>query len=170
MAHSSMAIANAFLEQPGALGDLTQMQLQKLAYIAHGWNLAVSGEPLIGDSVHAWLHGPVFPQLYEHVRYFGAKPLPRLITDLDVDRFSFFSGEAEERGKPYKAKLSGREREVLDRVWKRYGPYNAFNLSRITHQPETPWFKTYAKYGRSARIPNELIREHYVELGRAAAA
>ncbi len=47
----STEIANEFLKMNGAMGRLTQMHLQKLVYIAHGWKLALVGEPLADDAI-----------------------------------------------------------------------------------------------------------------------
>lgn len=166
MPYSSMAVANEFLRKPGAIGRLTQMQLLKLVYIAHGWNLAVNGEPLVHESFHAWDYGPVAPELYDHLKYNGTQPIGRLIesTDNVANRFFNKGREAES----YVADLTPEEKDVIDRVWQRYGQFSAFKLSNLTHQPGTPWFDAYFTDRRSAVIPNESIREHYIELAKAA--
>src|ERR1700755_230202 len=92
MPYLSMAVANEFLKRPSALGVLTQMQLQKLTYIAHGWNLALNGARLVADDLKAWDYGQVFPWLYDHAKYFGKEPINRLIAQNDDDRVSFFIG------------------------------------------------------------------------------
>lgn len=70
--HRPEAIANEFLRKSGVL---TQMQLQKLAYMTHGWNLAVNGEPLVDREPEAWDRGPVFPDLREHIKAAGSRPI-----------------------------------------------------------------------------------------------
>src|SRR6476619_3832573 len=109
MPNVSMAIANEFLKKPGALGVLTQMQLQKLTYIAHGWNLALNERRLVSDELEAWDYGPVYPMLYDHAKYFGKSPIPRLITDRDDDKIAFFVGD-DAHGRPYQANLSPAEK------------------------------------------------------------
>jgi uncharacterized phage-associated protein len=165
-AHTSMAIANEFLRLQGAETGLTQMQLQKLAYIAHGWNLAINGEPLIAEDVQAWDNGPVFRELWDHVTRFGSAFITRLITP--ADRANMFV-KAQSKD-PYKAQLSDSEKKVIEHVWKRYGRYGAFQLSNMTHQPDTPWYKAYFGKGKNAVINPDDIRQHYVELARAARA
>lgn len=163
MPNTSMAIANEFLKMPGELGQLTQMQLQKLTYIAHGWTLALLNQPLAADEVQAWDYGPVFPDLYDHAKYFGSKPIDRLITKRDDNKLIFFVAP-EERGEPYVANLNPSEKDIIERVWKKYSVYGAFKLSNLTHQPGTPWYETYFGHGKNAPIPNEVIREHYLAL------
>jgi uncharacterized phage-associated protein len=168
MPNLSTAIANEFLRKPGGIGALTQMQLQKLTYIAHGWNLALTGARLVTDDLQAWDYGPVFPMLYDHAKFFGKSPIGRLITDRDDNKVSFFIGKNEEHAMPYVAVLSAPEREVIDRVWNKYSKYSAFTLSGLTHQPGTPWFETYFGPGKNSVITDDLIREHYLALARSA--
>jgi uncharacterized phage-associated protein len=166
MTHRAVEIANEFLRIPGAAGQLTQMHLQKLTYIAHGWNWAINGEPLINDEIEAWSFGPVVRDLYEHTKFFGSQPLDRPITpdDSQVARFFGKTGHAA----PYRAALTDRERQVIEQVWERYGRLSAIRLSELTHQPGTPWFQAFQR-GRNAQIDDESIRLYYDALAERAA-
>jgi uncharacterized phage-associated protein len=86
---------------------------------------------------------------------------------MDNQIFKFFRSKRPEDAEVYQARISGAERDVIDRVWRRYGQYSAFKLSDLTHKPGTPWFQTYFGEGKNAVIPNERIRAHYIELARA---
>lgn len=166
MPHRSVEIANEFLKRaPGQ--NLTQMQAQKLAYIAHGWNLAINGEPLIGEDVKAWPYGPVYPDLYEHTQFFGREPIRRLITPDDAKIARFF-GEGRSNAAPYKGAISAKESAVIDQVWRRYGSLSAIRLSELTHQPNTPWFRAFRNNGQGATLPEDEIRAHYLELAQRA--
>ncbi len=169
MAHRSTEIANEFLGEQRANGALTQMQLQKLAFIANGWNLVINGEPLIGETAEAWDYGPVYPDLYDHTKFFGKSVIGRKINAGDDDVASFF-GDRQPQGADYSASLAPREKAVIDHVWSRYGKFDGLTLSRMTHQPGTPWFETYKKRGKSAPIAADLIEQHYAELARRAQA
>lgn len=52
--YSAKEIANYFLEL-SAKKDISPLKIQKLVYIAHGWHLALYGEPLVQDELaEAW--------------------------------------------------------------------------------------------------------------------
>ena len=42
-----------------------------------------------------------------------------------------------------------------------YRECTAYQLSALTHQPNTPWDITRRKSGVGSEIPNRLIEEHY---------
>ena len=156
----SVAIANEFLRKAGAAG-LTQMQLQKLVYFSHGWNLALSNEPLTSDQPEAWDYGPVYPDLYDHTKYFGRSEITRQITPDDDEAARFFLG-GKRTSPPYRAELSGREQQIINHVWSRYGQLTGARLSALTHQPDTPWAAVYGDgVGKSRKIPNDIIDRHY---------
>ncbi|WP_106638619.1 Panacea domain-containing protein [Allosphingosinicella vermicomposti] len=163
--HRAVAIANEFLKRAGS-GGLTQMQLQKLVYFAHGWALALRDAPLVAEDVEAWNYGPVYRDLYDHTKYFGKDPIERLITPDDDEAARFFSRSKDPKA-PYEAELTDYERQLIDAVWMRYGKLSGARLSALTHQRNTPWFDTF-KSGRSEAIDNERIKQHYTELAAKA--
>lgn len=165
---SPAAIANGFLEKSGdEKKPITPMQLLKLVYIAHGWNLAVTGEPLFDEPVQAWPYGPVVPSLFHEFKRYGSSPIKHLaqvplkprepytkFADLDFETEAPFVEDETTNG-------------LIDWVWNGYGHLSGWQLSRMTHEPSTPWSITmdeYRKNGKSQTIPNDLIRAHYLEL------
>lgn len=143
MAHTALQVADKFIRLGQKSGKyFTQMQLLKLVYIAHGWMLATSNQPLIYNQVEAWQYGPVIPELYHELKYNGAKPIERPILSEEVS-------------------FSPHEEHVIDFTFKNYGNFSAFQLSDITHASNTPWSETF---GKSNYIPDNLIANHYKEL------
>lgn len=142
---SAIAVAQAFLDLAAHEGlSLTNMKLQKLVFFAHGVHLAAyDGAPLIEDPIRAWDFGPVIPPLYEKLRRFGKGTVDPTIAPtertLDPEGTGF---------------------QAIRSVWEAYKNYDAWALSRITHQPGSPWSKVWSvcKYND---IPNETIREYY---------
>ncbi|MEW9855898.1 Panacea domain-containing protein [Novosphingobium sp. M1R2S20] len=164
----AVAIANEFLAKAGSAG-LTQMQLQKLVYFAHGWTLAITGEPLTAEEPQAWNYGPVYSDLYDHTKYFGSKSIDRLLTPDDDDAARFFLHQASGLP-PYKATLTPTEKDIIDRVWKRYGGLTGSRLSALTHQTKTPWSRVFAGgSGKNRTIPNGMIKDHYTTIGNSVA-
>ena len=150
---SADAVANYFIER--SQGRLTHMQLQKLVYISHGYALA-SGQPLIENAIEAWEYGPVIPALYHKLKQWGAKPVA------DVVRASGPAGRESVPRVPEDYEL----RPILDKVYETYGKLSGFELSTITHRPDTPWSRAAAQGTLRAgpRIPDPTIAEHYKKL------
>lgn len=137
--------------------EVTQLQLQKLAFIAHGWHLAVFGNPLVpGEPFRAWKFGPVLPSLYDEFRECGAQP---------IGRFGWMYGE-DGPEEPFFHPLDDAS-ETLDFVVAQYGKYNGPELVNLTHRPGTPWHDI-THGGRSVgfdkTINDQLIKNHYKRL------
>lgn len=150
MAYKAATIANYFLDKASKEGRaVTPMQLIKLVYIAHGWALGYTGEPLLDETVQAWKYGPVIKSLYDSVKRYG-------------------SGAVSEPIRVWGQASSAVGEDIaplLDSVWKNYSPFSGVQLSAMTHLADTPWWKAWHDLdGKSqyfAEIPNDLIERHY---------
>lgn len=156
MAHSSLAIANEFIRRAQGARPLTHMQVQKLVYLAHGWNLGAYSRGLIEDDVEAWEFGPVIRRLYDALRGYGRGPVTRLIRWGDDTPFK--SDDYEEAY----AQLTAEENEIVNLVWEKYGSFPAFKLSALTHEPGTPWSNAFNQ-GRNRVIKTDSIRNYFAE-------
>lgn len=152
--YDSRAVANYFLSQK----RLTQMRLHRLIYYAHGWHLALRGEPLMDEFVEAWNYGPMTPTVFHEFKDLGLSPISRFATD-----FQPLTGRWD-RIPTIDADDQATER-LLDRVWTVYKVYSSAQLIHMTHEPGTPWSETRSKHPgiKNANIPNELIRRFFVE-------
>jgi uncharacterized phage-associated protein len=142
---SPFAVANYFIRKAGETGkSLTPMKLIKMVYIAHGWCLGLTGEPLITEKIQAWKYGPLIESLYRVFRKYGSSNIP-------------------ESGQVPDAPLEDSEvlRRFLDRVWAGYSGYSGLQLSTLTHQKDTPWSKVYTPLSFRKIIPDEEIKQHY---------
>lgn len=153
--YSSLTVANSFLKLGEEQGDpVSSMKLLKLVYIAHGWYLALTGRPLISDTIEAWKWGPVIPSLYRKVKRYGSGAITEKIDTGDAP-------EAVPASDVYGNRL-------VEYVWKAYGRKRAIDLSMITHKPGSPWHEVVSQYlGKTPHnlsIPSELIQKHYREL------
>ena len=140
MAYPAAAIANEFLRLADENGEfLTQMQVQKLVYFAHGWNLALTGEPLVKERLAAWDYGPVVKSLWKAFSDFGSGPITTRaqIPDWEGHQFrqwltpSINDGDYEE--------TNTYTRALVRKIWAQYGHLKAFELSELTHIPNSPW-------------------------------
>lgn len=55
------------------------------------------------------------------------------------------------------------EADLIDQVWRKYGPKSGLALSALTHAQGSPWDVTYRKFGQNSVIPKNLIREYYAK-------
>ena len=161
MPYSAKAIANAFIDIAQERGEkLTQMKLQKLVYVAHGWNLALLDSPLIEDTIEAWQYGPVIPTLYNEFRGYGRADINDRATDVVIRDNSFEI----EYVSPEVPLNDQQTRMLIQTVWDKYGHLSGPNLSDLTHRPGTPWSETFQNGIYHLPIDNMLIRNHFQKL------
>lgn len=145
--YSPLNIANKFIELACAAGmPITQMQAQKLTYIAHGINLGYKGTPLLTTPVCAWRYGPVVPVLYNHLKVYGRSPITQ-----SIQVPSAISQE-----------FDPMTEQLLQNVYNVYGKYTAEDLSAFTHREGTPWKQ--AMDSRMDIIPDSVIQDYYQKL------
>jgi uncharacterized phage-associated protein len=155
--HDSRALANEIISLAGANGRaLTIMQLLKLAYFAHGWSLGVHDRPLSKHAVQAWQYGPVFPHIYKALSGTGSRAIESLLID-------------KKTGAPFESEFSDEDRSIIASVIEGYGDAHAFALSKITHEPNSPWDITFKTSGPYSEIPDDLIKAYFKEVVRDAA-
>ena len=161
MPYDALAVANYFLDLASRQQKtLSAMKIQKLVYYAHGWNLAITDEPLIDEVVQAWEYGPVIPSVYHAFKKFGSGPIKEKARELrivDEGDESFFDT-------PMVPDSDTMTVALLGTIWEAYGDLSAVQLSNLTHQSDSPWHQTYiANMGRKGvGIPDDLIRNDFV--------
>jgi uncharacterized phage-associated protein len=155
--YRAKTIALFFLE----LGEkdripISPMKLQKLIYFAHGWCLAITGQPLIEESIEAWRYGPVISNIYYWFRKFGANPIQLDEIDTDVEDWQRLA----------KMKRDQETVELLTRVWDVYKGYDALELSEMTHLPTSPWELAREKISDlkfNVTIDDEQIKKYFIQ-------
>ena len=170
---SARSIANYFIDKSiDDKDEVTQMKLQKLTYIAHGWCLALLNRPLIRDSVQAWEYGPVYPGLYHELKEFGRRPIQQQIQDwvIDSESDTFALQPASIHMESDNEEDKHRISALLEKVWEVYKPFSALELSAMTHERGTPWDFIVNRFPgirqKHMPIPNEIIKKHYEEMAR----
>ena len=155
---NAVAVANYFVRKSLDSGiPVTPMKLVKLVYVAHGWYLGLTGEPLIAEGVQAWKYGPVVPSVYASFKDYGGNPITEPVGALNAN------GQM-----VYYSITSPELTSFLDKIWDEYKDYSAVELSALTHQEETPWFETWHNKGgkdtRAVLIANDAIQSHYKQV------
>ena len=132
------------------LGEVTPLMLQKLLYFIQGVYSALYGRPIFEEDCRAWVHGPVYPEVYELFRDFKYNPI-------DDARFALLKGM--ENG------LTDDEKHVIDLVLNTFGMYGGKVLERITHKEE-PWMEARKGYGdnipSNELLPKDRIMKYYI--------
>ena len=122
----------------GELSDWskTNLELQKILYIAHMIHLGEKDVPLIKESFEAWVFGPVVPELYHRAKVFGSEPVQNIFKD--APSLEKESPEAKTLSSIY--------------VWAR--DFSASKLFAIAHWSEGAWMKRYSR-----ATPNKVIQD-----------
>lgn len=145
----SIDVANAILSAAQDKGvSMSMMKLLKLVYFAHGWTLGLTGNPLCSDRAEAWQYGPVFRLLYNSLPYKGSQKVEFPVKNI--------FGESQAP-----ASFSSDEESIINKVIDVYGKLGAFQLSNLTHEPNSPWDVTQRERGFFSEISNDLIRADF---------
>lgn len=144
--YSPIQVANRFINLARSRGEaLTHMQLQKLAYIAHGFYLALMKRPLLNEPVSAWTYGPVIPGMYDAFKNYRNNPIN------------------EPAFEPITMPMDPQAEAIINGVFMNYADKNGIQLSQLTHMPDTPWSKAYNGFNNTI-IPDDEIRHYYQRL------
>lgn len=138
-----------------------QITLQRLVYIAHGWCLAISGEPLTGDRPEAWDNGPMYRRVAEALKSYGRGPV-RNVVDVSLSLASTECGFEE-----ISAEMKVLELDVIQRVFKNYALLSPAQLSVLTNGDEAPWARVFkGGTGRYREISHSLITDQSVQFAQ----
>ncbi|MFZ3591113.1 type II toxin-antitoxin system antitoxin SocA domain-containing protein [Bacillus sp. DJP31] len=129
--------------------EITPLALQKLLYFSQGFNKAINNAFLIEDDCEAWIHGPVYRNVYEIYKEYGYNPI-------------------EEKQHEYKySLLSESEKELLDTIVNNFGCYSGKLLEKMTHI-EPPWKVTriglMEKEASNRIIDKQLIENYFNDI------
>ncbi|WP_284928662.1 Panacea domain-containing protein [Candidatus Phytoplasma sp. AldY-WA1] len=110
-------VANYIIQKKS---ELNHLRLHKIIYYSHIQSLIKRKKPLIDERLEAWLYGPVFPILYNHIK----------------ENNNGFIVNPSKKG-DFK-KLNNEEKEIIDNIFNEIQKYKPFQISDITHQ-QKPW-------------------------------
>ena len=128
--------------------------LQKLLYYIQGIYYALYNSLIFEERCEAWLHGPVYRNVYTLFRDFKYNPI-------DDARFSLLMG--------WNNELTSTEIEVIKLVLNTFGLYSGKVLEKITYK-ETPWKEARIGYSNNTystkRISLESMKKYFSEIAK----
>ncbi|WP_090521055.1 Panacea domain-containing protein [Paracoccus isoporae] len=140
---SALAAAKEFGRLSG--WGLSNLELQKLIYIAHMIYLGRTGKPLVSGPFQAWDYGPVNPTLYHRAKVFGRAPVEDIFGSLPP-------------------LPEGAEKRFIQEAYESLGALGPSQLVSITHRTGGAWEANYRPGRRYSLISNEDIRKEYESL------
>lgn len=134
------------------LGEVTPLALQKLLYFVQGLYYSKYNIPLFENNCQAWVHGPVYAEIYRLFSNFRYDPI-------DDPRFELLKGKSTD--------LDDKEREVIDLVVNTFGLYGGKILEGITHL-ENPWNDAREGYSENEpsqeEISKQAIKDYFIDV------
>lgn len=122
---------------------LTNLQIQKLLYLAHMVHLGDYDAPLITEKFEAWNYGPVQPDLYHAIKVYGSSP---------VKHIGYFSAPVDD---------NSTEAKLLDKAYDELRHRSPSWLVAVTHWEKGAWARFYKSGMTNIVIPNSAILQEY---------
>nr|WP_320119751.1 type II toxin-antitoxin system antitoxin SocA domain-containing protein [uncultured Marinifilum sp.] len=141
---------------------ITNKKLQKLLYYIQAWHLVYfDGALLFDDQPQAWVHGPVYSDIYHEYKHNNGRPLSNSDDEITLDELN---------AQLHMLELTDQQNEFLDECLKYYGTKTAFQLEVMTHT-EDPWVEARRGYGANEPSTREIsidtMRNYYSKLQNA---
>lgn len=127
--------------------SLTNLEVQKILYLANRSYLGRTGNQLVDHPFEAWDYGPVLPPVYHECKMYGNKPV----------KGGFYS---------YQSLSEGPEKEAILSAYEALKNKTGAELVALTHQPGGAWSRVYSPGTKKQTISVNLIGEEYDALER----
>lgn len=135
---SALLIADYLLFKGQKEGTaISNKKLQKLLYYTQAWSVAIKGQPVFGDKIEAWIHGPAIKSVYVEYQKYGAQPIIKVVTSASLDA------------------ITEETKKFIDEVWAVYAKYDANYLEYLTHS-ESPWREARGNLESHTSSENEI--------------
>ena len=117
--------------------DTTNMSLQKILYFLNGFSKKFLKYNLFNDLAQPWIHGPVYPEIYDALSYYFNNKIDvdEILKDKEID-------------------LSEEEIKYINNVSKFFSCYSGSKLRDMSHLTD-PWLN--ARKGLSEKEPSNRI-------------
>jgi uncharacterized phage-associated protein len=130
---TALNVANNFIKRAiEEKESLSPMKLQKLLYFLYAVFYTKTGLQLFSERFATWKYGPVIDTVYQKFRDFGSSSINKycmndgIITSVNEEHDIF--------------------RQLIDMVWCKFKEKSGIELSKITHEEWTAWYKAYVEH------------------------
>lgn len=121
--------------------SLSNLQIQKLLYIAQMMHIGRHGAPIFNEDFEAWKLGPVLPGVYRIARMYGSKPVTNLFHDRELP--------------------PGTGKSMVEEMYNTLDDHSPWKLVSITHWGGGAWAKHYNDNEYGCTIPKADILNEY---------
>ena len=129
--------------------EITPLALQKLLYYVQGFYFAFKKDYIFSSDCEAWVHGPVYRDVYFKYQSFGYNPIQLNIKSDIGGSLTFF------------------ECSLIDSVLRNFAIFNGKVLEEFTHEEE-PWLAMRGDLNEEELsneiIPKELIGSYFMKV------
>jgi uncharacterized phage-associated protein len=168
---SASSLTNYLLNYDSLKNKLTNLHLQKVIYLIHGFTLAIANISIINHSfdecIEAWKFGPVIPSIYHEFKHLTDNPIGNekesIVTSaIDVDFPQFF--------KPILSNTEVKQilvKQISDWVITNIITNNntlrpASKLVELTHLEGSPWHQVFQEGKKHIEIENNRIQDYFI--------
>lgn len=131
--------------------DITPKTLQKILYFIQGFSIAFNKKLLFNDIPQAWVHGPVYPEVYNNYSNFKYNIIDTMSNIRDDINLNIYDNE----------------KKLVDCVLRFFTRYSGDVLEEITHI-ESPWLEARAGLAKNEPSKNpiklESINEYFLQV------
>ena len=133
--------------------DITPLALQKILYYIQGFSTYFFDKPIFNDNAEAWVHGPVYREIYDRFSYYRYNPISK-------NEFESYN-EIDS--------LNEKELKLIDSVINNFGVYSGKTLEKMTHTT-IPWEEGRKELSEeeysSNIIDTETMKDYFINIGK----
>lgn len=122
--------------------DITPKTLQKILYFIQGFTMAFNKNLLFNDTPQAWVHGPVYPEVYNKYSDFKFN----IIDTMNIENENEILN------------VSDNEKTLIDCILRFFTVYSGDVLEKITHI-ESPWLEAREGLSKNEFSKNPITLE-----------
>ena len=133
--------------------DITPLALQKILYYIQGFSTYFFDRPIFNDNAEAWVHGPVYREIYDRFSYYRYNPISK-------NEFEIYN-EIDS--------LNAKEIKLIDLVINNFGVYSGKTLEKMTHTT-IPWEEGRKELSEEEYSSNiidiDTMKDYFTNIGK----